>query len=797
MNNSGIQICVAAKKYVSNPIYTYRAPKDFEKNTTTTSVKKTLVVQAFFDKVFSVDWISNFLATRLKNEKRVTIMQPSEVTTSNLKLGNCEIQSQTTLNQTQSSSYILKSEFEVLQGKLKNASYNLGLEFEEWDKENFICAPGASYNGGRFHRIKAIYPPFHPPELWKKDIPLITSIMPGLDIDKPNSQMDLLLSEITSPMVGIWLKKKNKGIWIKTTQQGIVGNNGFSIREDLNTKKLILDLMTPVVRENIRCHGASAMPSWDIGQNLKKGDKTGLEMTIYTFDCRSIKDFYGYFRNILIQENPKPMLSENQLPLSESWKLIETLHNKKKWSETYSYYHAGFIPPFIEADSWSAGFTGGLALSYALLNQGNELSQKRALRNLDFFFSEGGQSDAGIFYATSDGENWGGDNYWVTEGIGTSDWLHIRRSGDQLYFVIKHFKLLEARNQKSTIQKSWLEKTKKCADALCKIWENNKQFGHYINPNTLEIRVGNSDAGDIIPAALAECAAYFDNKRYLETAEESLTFYYYDFMSKGFTVGCAPDAVCAPDCESAVNLLESLVAVFEITQNKDWLKKAHHYSDYVRTWFYTYDVKLPPESFYGRLGIQTTGACYANSQNRCGVPNICTLSGDVFWKLYRYTKDEHVLHLIQECVHNTQQYVSRKDRPITTIKGKILSEAVIHECIQTGDWAGPTGEIPYEYPTSWAEVAQLLSICEIPGIYLVSDQARLFVVDHLDVEITSNDENELTLQITNRTKFDSKTRLYVECENQMSDIPKFAISQDASIELQIPAGGTISHTVSI
>lgn len=801
-----INFFVSLKQFRTNPFYATKAYRDFVKNTTTTDVKRTLQVQAFWDSLFRIKAISSALGTKLIAEQRSALSTDQAAQPADLKLKSCLVRTKTTIEQHTASVISLESNFTVAEGKIGNSSLNLGLEIDDWDKDNFICAPGASYNAGRFERHRTLYPPFLPKDKWNKDIPIITSEIPGLSLDQNRSQMDLLMSELCAPMVGIWIKKLSTCMWIRSQQQSTVGENGLSIKEDLGKKKLVLNVMTPIVREHSSSHGASSMPSWDRGKNLHKDDKASLAITVHTYPCENIDDFYSAFNDVLQKEKTKSVLSKKTLPFSKAWDLIESLYNDKKWSDDYGYYHAGFIPPFIEADTWSAGWTGGLALSYALLNRGNTLSQERALKNLAFFFSDGGQSPSGIFYATSDGENWGGDNYFNSPGIGSRDWIHIRRCGDYLYFIIKHFRLLEARGQGDIVLKSWKEKTQACADALCLVWKNNKHFGQYINPNTLDIRIGNSDAGSIIPAALAECASYFDRADFLKVAENSLSSYYTNFQEKGFTTGGPLEILCAPDSESAINLLESLVVLFERTQNAEWLEKALLYCNYIRTWFYSYDVAFPKGTAYQRLGVQTTGSVMASSQNRCAVPNICTLSGDVFWRLHRYTQDEGVMQIIQECAHNTQQYISRKDNPIQTVLGNILPDGTIHECIQTGEWAGPTGEIPYEYPTSWAEVAHLLSICELPGIYLQLDDARLFVIDHLDIEIISSSElarqstaqsatqSFMQLKISNPTDYDCTTTLYCENKRQSKSVLNIDLMQ-ASQLIVIPAHSTIIYEV--
>ncbi|MEE4249433.1 MAG: hypothetical protein V2I38_02495, partial [Alcanivoracaceae bacterium] len=219
-------------------------------------------------------------------------------------------------------------------------------------------------------------------------------------------------------------------------------------------------------------------------------------------------------------------------------------------------------------------------------------------------------------------------------------------------------------------------------------------------------------------------------------------------------------------------------------------EKALSYCNYLRTWFYSYDVVFPTGSIYQKLGVRTTGSIMASTQNRCAVPNICTLSGDVFWRLYRYTGEESVMRLIQECVHNTQQYLSRQDHRIRTVQGEALPDGTIHECIQTGDWSGPTGEIPYEYPTSWAEVAHLLSICEIPGIYLNTDEGRLSVIDHLDASIVGKSSAEIRLRISNQTGYPCTTTLYAESNLQARELPDIDLTNSAHC-IDIAAGAEV------
>ena len=86
----------------------------------------------------------------------------------------------------------------------------------------------------------------------------------------------------------------------------------------------------------------------------------------------------------------------------------------------------------------------------------------------------------------------------------------------------------------------------------------------------------------------------------------------------------------------------------------------------------------------------------------------------------------------------------------------------MNECVQTGDWSGPAGEIPYHLPVSWSEAANMMSICELPGIYVVTDTAEIVAIDHVDVEVSENTPDKLVIAIRNPTAFDATVSVVSE-----------------------------------
>lgn len=772
MTHLSPSLFIEVKQYRTNWLYAKPARRTFEDSTAGADSKKLLRINRFWDKVFSPRAVRRLAETRLNKRKRISFPLQVGITRHLFSFAGAKWKAVIDCNHLggSESNYDIRVRFAVVGGEAKNISVSAGAEFIDWRSDHFICVPGSVYDANRTKKIKMVYPPFLPKKLWRTDVPIITTEIPGLSQDKRQSKMNLLAGEMATPAIGLWNRETNKSTWMLSEQSSGWGNNGLTIDEDIDEGRLRCSVMAPCVRERDCFIGSSTLPSWDSGVNVKSGDDVALRFNTYANDCHAFApDFYQQYNRIRRDLTGDPDLTQHQLPFSAAWKLHEEDYNKNKWSDQHGYYHAGFPPNVVPVEHWMAGWGGGLLVSYAMLCKGSTLSVERAVRNLAFFFSENGRSEKGIFYAQSDGVRWGGDNFFVQNApLGTNDWIYIWRCGDYLYNAIKHFTLLEKRQRGFLIKKEWKDAVKKCADALCEVWDANEQFGQYINPNTLEIHIGNSVAASLMPAALTAISTYYNEPKYLEYAERILQKMYDTFCEEGYTHGGALETLCTPDGGTGTNLVESFMVVYEATQDKKWLTMGHDFAYYAISWFYSYDFQFPENSTHGKLGTKTAGSLLTSPQNRCSTPNIYVLSGDMFWKLYRYTKDPVFIQTILECVHNVQQYISRPDRPIKALNGKTLAFGTIHECIQTGEWSGPTGEIAYDFPDSWPESVNMASLSELPSIYFVTDTEEIFVFDHVNVRIIKTEEHGLELAIYNPTQFDAEVSIFFETSEEMS-----------------------------
>ena len=144
----------------------------------------------------------------------------------------------------------------------------------------------------------------------------------------------------------------------------------------------------------------------------------------------------------------------------------------------------------------------------------------------------------------------------------------------------------------------------------------------------------------------------------------------------------------APDSESAFGLLESCVALAEETSDPKWIARARQAAALASTWVVSYRYRFPDGSTFGKLGINTVGAVFANLQNKHAAPGICTLSGDSLLRLYRLTGDAAYLELCKDIAYFLPQAVSRADRPIVANDGRVLPPGFVSERVNMSDWEG-------------------------------------------------------------------------------------------------------------
>jgi hypothetical protein len=251
---------------------------------------------------------------------------------------------------------------------------------------------------------------------------------------------------------------------------------------------------------------------------------------------------------------------------------------------------------------------------------------------------------------------------------------------------------------------------------------------------------------------LALASQFEGRPELLHVAKEAARYYYKNFTVKGISCGGPGEILQNNDSESAFSMLESFMILYEVTREKEWLKYSEDAAVFCATWIVSYDYKFPPSSLFGKLDMHTLGAVWASTQNKCACPGICTQSGDCLLKLYRATQNKIYLEMLYDIAHNLMQYISREDLPISD-----QHPGWINERVNMTDWEGKEQVGGIFHGNTWAEVSAMLTVAEIPGIYINPAKKEIHVFDHVNAFLKGN-----KLIIANSTKFDANIRVFID-----------------------------------
>ena len=317
------------------------------------------------------------------------------------------------------------------------------------------------------------------------------------------------------------------------------------------------------------------------------------------------------------------------------------------------------------------------------------------------------------------------------------------------------------------------------AGALKTVWRRNGQLGQFVNHDTLDVIVPGSTSGAIVPAALALAAHEFDRPDLLEVAVEIAEQYWKRDGETCVQTGAAGEIMQAPDCEAAVAFLESLVTLYERTNDRLWLDRATRLAVQCLTWQVSYDFEFPTGTLFEKLGIRTRGAWLASVQNLGPCPAMCSHSGAALLRLFRYTGDERFMNMLTDNTRVVTQYLSTEERPIGNQQPGWISER-----IATTDAINDFGTI-YE-GSCWPESSVLLMAAELPSIYVRRDMQRIWSLDVIDAEL----KKDGTLRLTNPTAVTAKVRICFETAETVANT-NFHSTRPAWTLVHLPAGDSM------
>lgn len=683
--------------------------------------------------------------------------------------------------------YDLSVHFELLEGSVAEVATAVVFEFDHWLADDYLLMPSAVYRGNAFEVLDTPYPPvWRDKSQFRTDMPVTITPSPRFAEDSP--RLEQTTGDAASPCMGFFSPRRGFGFLVQTTQGSRFGNHGFTFERKEEGVRLIVS--APCVREFRQDH-CKAVASDDRAVDWEKGDQLTMFLRVSIFEGHRLQSLFDHYAGIRKALNPSSPC--HVIPFSAAWKIVEEKFNLSNWVEHHGYYKLApnFHTTFEVAEDplcflWQLGWVGGGMMTLPMLGQGSETTRQRAWRNLEMIFDKT-RGPSGFFRTIGDGEK------FYTDGFDRPlphRMQLIRKSGDWLFHALKQFDLLV--KQGSQIPPAWYKAIRDLADAFVRLYDEYGQFGQFIDGDTGELLIGGSAAGAIIPAALARAASWYEEPRFLEVALVSAKDYYTAHVLTGVATGGPGEILSAPDSESAFALVESFVTLSELSDDPLFIQASREAVSQASTWVVSYDHQFPAGSLLAKNGTRSTGAVFANTQNKHASPAICTSSGDALFRFWRATGDPLALDLICDIAHGIPQYLSRADRPL----GDAMHPGWMCERVNLSDWEGAEGVGNNLFGScSWTETALMLTTWEIPGIYLQPDTGRLIVFDHLDVSVLRYDDSGIMIEIQNPTAFDAETRVLCELSSATrTPLPLNALF-DAPV-LIIPAGAKITHLFS-
>lgn len=653
-------------------------------------------------------------------------------------------------------------------GQVDSASVGLIFEFKEWSPENFVFVPAAVYDGNRFDIKQIGYPPYwYNPDEWRIDMPTTMTANPTLGRGPGGGQIRLTTGDASVPLLAYQSPAKKVGWMVQTTQGGRFGNHKLLIEEDTGRSTARFEIFTPAA-------------SW------KAGETVTIPIRVYHFKAGTRTEMLRRF--LSARKDLNPAVRKEELPFSAAWILLSDLYNDYRWDERTGLYWFSDVGPGKSWNNiWQLGWCGGGQVTLPMLIQGNEQTRQRALRNLDIIFTKT-QAPSGFFYAIGNGDEFASFGFW--ENFKYNECL-IRSQGDWLYMAQRQFQQIKAEGGK--VPEIWIAGLKKEADAFARLWDKYEQFGQFVDVVTGDLCIGGSTSGAIVPGGMALASQTFQEPRYLKIAEAVARKYYKEFVLAGYTTGGPGEILSAPDSESAFGLFESFMALYEITGNSEWLQYAEELLPICASWTVSYDYHFPPNSAMGKIDAHSCGAVWANVQNKHGAPAICTWSGDCLLKYYRATGDRRALDLLTDIAHGVTQYISQSDHAIGSMRPGGMCERV-----NLSAWEGPGnvgGNIFGACP--WVETATLLTVTQLPGIYVQPDKGLVVAFDNVRVEELSHFGNTVKFRLVNPTKFAADVSVLVESGlYARQTVGSFVLKPLPVVHLDAGASAMLEYTAS-
>lgn len=672
--------------------------------------------------------------------------------------------------------------FKLVSGSATSAGVGAAFDFSQWDATNYVMIPASIYNGNR-NKIehRGYCTGFEKEDFYNKDIPQITTELPQLSpLADVVSKIEVSACNAATPAMCFY-DRRTKKAFILLTEQGIhkgdsVLDNGFMIEESRDRSHASFVVTAPGVREH-KPEFIGFGQSPDHGINWKTGDEITLRLRVYSFDTPDIPGLLEKF--MTIRKEVTGINHPNALiPFSEITRLM-TRQIDKRWSEKSNFKY--YVPE--NSEKICIGWIGGLMNTYPMLVLNDEMHLDRVIKTFDFAIPAiAGRSGYFLAAMNPDGKASGRD--WFPD----QPIVLTRQNGDALFWMIKQFMVLRAQGKNGVIKPGWEKAVLNLAQAFVNTWKKHGQWGNYVNHETGDVAVYNTTSGASAIGGLALAAKWFNNPEFLNVAKEAARYYYQnDFVLKGFTYGACSDILQNADSETAAGFMTSLMVLFEVTGDNNWLELSRNVANLASTWVVSYDYELPKETELAKLNAKLAGVVWASTQNKHGAPGFATSSADPLFKIYRSTGDHRYAELMRDIVRAWAEGI----KPSGAITERLTYCDADNRGSRGSDDFGSTG---------WCELNGILMAMELPGIYLRTDKDEIFIFDHVEASVIKRDSKGVTISITNKTKYPARITVLAENAGQVKNPigytsfmnwPKISVNSNETRIVDISTDGNI------
>jgi glyoxylase-like metal-dependent hydrolase (beta-lactamase superfamily II) len=249
--------------------------------------------------------------------------------------------------------------------------------------------------------------------------------------------------------------------------------------------------------------------------------------------------------------------------------------------------------------AWISGAPAAYALLRHGLTRDDEKSASAARSVLDTV--SGGLAPCGAF--------WG---IWTPKGWragwnGSPTKLHARTLSEATLFLLRALSLEPA-------HPNWADAARSNLYYCMRSLDDTGNPGSYYDANTGEVLDRRGTAGLLWAAALAEAAVVLDTPVYRDAALR-VGASYAGAIREGRLLGAPEDIGLCPSSEDTYNAVIAMMALWNATDDRQWLDLARMSADWLSTYRWSYNAHFPPGSPLARRGFRTRGADIASPSN--------------------------------------------------------------------------------------------------------------------------------------------------------------------------------------